>query len=125
MNIPTTKQVLLLHRMLTEQTGGDANLRDADLLDSAIRSPFQTFGGEELYPTLEEKAARLGFSLISNHAFVDGNKRIGVLLMLAFLRANGRTLCFSDEDIVQIGLGVADGSIAYEGLLKLVQLHTR
>ena len=67
------EKVLLLHKLITEETGGDPNVRDLDLLDSALESAFATFGGEELYPSIEEKGARLGFSLIANHAFVDGN----------------------------------------------------
>ena len=65
------EKVLLLHRLITEETGGDPNVRDLNLLDSALESAFQTFDGKELYPTKEEKGARLGFALISNHAFVD------------------------------------------------------
>ena len=70
----STDKVLLLHKLLTEETGGAAELRDIGLLDSALKSAFQSFNGEELYPSKEEKAARIGYSLISNHAFVDGNK---------------------------------------------------
>ena len=70
----STDKVLLLHKLLTEETGGAAELRDFGLLDSALKSAFQSFNGEELYPSKEEKAARIGYSLISNHAFVDGNK---------------------------------------------------
>ena len=79
------EKVLLLHKLITEETGGDPNIRDFDLLDSALESAFQTFGGIELYPTKEEKGAKLGYSLISNHAFVDGNKRIGMHVLLTFL----------------------------------------
>ena len=115
------EQVLLLHTLLTEQTGGDASLRDAGLLESALASVYQTFDGVELYPTLLDKAARLGFALISNHAFVDGNKRIGVLVMLTFLAVNGVTLQLTDEDVVRIGLGVADGSMSCGALLALLR----
>ena len=75
-------KVLLLHQIISQETGGDPNLRDINLLDSALESAFQTFDGKELYPTKEEKAARIGYSLISNHAFVDGNKRIGMYVLL-------------------------------------------
>ncbi|MDR2787004.1 MAG: Fic family protein [Candidatus Accumulibacter sp.] len=74
----STEQVLLLHRITAEASGGSAGVRDGGLLDSALNAPFQTFGGQELYPSLVGKAARLGYSLIANHPFVDGNKRIGV-----------------------------------------------
>ena len=72
------EKVLLLHKLIIEETGGEPNLRDIKLLDSSIKQVYQTFDGKELYKTKEEKAARLGFSLISNHAFLDGNKRIGM-----------------------------------------------
>lgn len=115
------EQVLRLHTLLTEQTGGDPSLRDAGLLESALASVYQTFDGVELYPTLLQKAARLGFALISNHAFVDGNKRIGVLVMLTFLAVNGVPVSLTDADIVKIGLGIADGSMKYEELLVFLQ----
>ena len=81
------------------------------------------FGGVELYPTKEEKGARLGYSLISNHAFVDGNKRIGMYIMLTFLEVNGIRLDCTNEDIVEAGLGVASGKMSYEELLAWVKSH--
>jgi len=117
------EKVLLLHQLMAQATGGSIGVRDVALLDSALESIFQTFGGEELYPTKEEKGARLGYNLISNHAFVDGNKRIGVYVMLTFLEVNGlRTEC-TDEEIVNVGLSVADGSMGYEELLEWVKHH--
>ena len=113
--------VMRLHELLTEVSGGDPALRDRNLLDSAISGAFQTFGGVELYPTIEEKAARLGHSLIANHAFVDGNKRIGLLVMLTFLAVNGAPLTVTDEDLVRVGLGVAAGEMNYEDLLAFVR----
>ena len=83
------EKVLLLHRLITEETGGDPNVRDVALLDSALESAFATFDGKELYSTKEEKGARIGYALISNHAFVDGNKRIGMYMLLTFLEVNG------------------------------------
>ena len=83
------EKVLLLHKLITEETGGDPNIRDSRLLDSALESAFQTFDGKELQPTKEEKGARIGYALISNHAFVDGNKRIGMYVLLTFLETNG------------------------------------
>lgn len=75
------EKVLLLHQLITEETGGDNGVRDYGLLDSTLESVYQTFDGQELYPTKQEKGARLGYTLISNHAFVDGNKRIGMYVM--------------------------------------------
>ena len=116
-------KVLLLHRLIAEETGGSVGVRDEGLLESALESAFSGFGGEEFYPTKEEKGARLGYALISNHAFVDGNKRIGVYIMLTFLEVNGIKLKCSDEELVQIGLSVADGSMGYEQLLAWVREH--
>ena len=71
------EQVLLLHTQLIEEFGGTDGVRDYNLLDSALETPFQSFAGEELYPTIQAKAARLGYGLIKNHTMLDGNKRIG------------------------------------------------
>ena len=117
------EKVLLLHRLIAESTGGSMGVRDEALLESALESAFSGFGSTEFYPTKEEKGARLGYALISNHAFVDGNKRIGVYVMLTLLEVNGIRLCYTDEDIVKIGLGVADGSMSYENLLAWVMEH--
>ena len=82
-------QILLLHEQLIAETGGSSGLRDEGMLDSALNAPFQTFGGEDVYPSLQQKAARLCFGLVKNHPFVDGNKRIGAHVMLVFLALNG------------------------------------
>ena len=115
------EKVLLLHKLITEETGGDPSLRDIGLLDSALESAFQTFGGKELYPSKEEKAARIGFSLISNHAFVDGNKRIGMYVLLTFLETNGIHINPTNEDVVRVGLAVASGEMTYEDLLTWIR----
>ncbi|MBQ4207216.1 MAG: type II toxin-antitoxin system death-on-curing family toxin [Clostridia bacterium] len=117
------EKALLLHQLMAEATGGSVGVRDSALLESALESCFATFDGVDLYPTKEEKGARLGYALISNHAFVDGNKRIGVYLMTTFLEMNGIRLQATNEEIVQIGLSVADGSMSYEDLLAWVKKH--
>ena len=116
----SNEKVLLLHKLITEETGGDPNVRDIAMLDSALESAFQTFNGKELYPTKEEKAARIGFSLISNHAFVDGNKRIGMYILLTFLETNGIKIRPTNEEVARVGLSVADGKMKYEDLLKWI-----
>ena len=113
----TQQKVLALHGTISAETGGDSSLRDIGLLDSALESAYATFGGEELYPTVEEKGARLGFSLISNHAFVDGNKRIGMYVLLVFLEVNGVRLRPDCDEVVRVGLAVASGEMSYEQLL--------
>ena len=116
-------KVLLLHQIMAEATGGSVGVRDDGLLDSALEAAFAGFGGKEFYPTKEEKGARIGFSLISNHAFVDGNKRIGVYVMLSFLEMNGIRIQCTDDELVHVGLSVADGSMGYEELLDWVLTH--
>ena len=115
------EKVLLLHQMITQETGGDPNIRDVALLESALESAFVTFDGKELYPTKEEKGAKLGFSLISNHAFVDGNKRIGMYVLLTFLEINGTPIDPSVEEVVRVGLAVAAGEMGYEELLQWIK----
>lgn len=117
------EKVKLLHQLMAEATGGSIGLRDEGLLDSALESAFATFDGVELYPSKEEKAAKLAFSLVSNHAFVDGNKRIGVYVMLSFLEINGIPIDASDDDVVHLGLGIADGTMKYEEILSWITEH--
>ena len=114
----TKEKVLLLHQYIAEETGGSIGVRDEALLDSALKSAFATFDGKELYPSKEEKGARLGLSLVSNHAFLDGNKRLGMYVMLAFLEANGLKVECTDSEITEAGLAIAEGTMGYEELLK-------
>lgn len=116
-------KVLLLHQLLIQETGGSAGVRDEGLLNSALEGAYATFDGAELYPSKEEKAARIGYTLIANHAFVDGNKRIGMYIMLSFLEVNGIKMRPSNADVVQAGLGVASGSMKYDDLLAWVNEH--
>ncbi len=112
---------LRLHELVASVTGGSVGIRDKALLESALGSPFLTFGGEDLYATLEAKGARLGCSLISNHAFVDGNKRIGTLIMLTFLEMNGVHLNLTNEDVEFIAMSVANGDYKYEDVLNWIE----
>ena len=121
----SSEKVKLLHQLMAEATGGSIGVRDEGLLDSAIEGAFATFDGVELYPSKEEKAAKLGYSLISNHAFVDGNKRIGVYVMLSFLELNGIHIEAADEDVVSLGLGVADGSMEQKDILDWIHKHKK
>ena len=117
------EKVKLLHQYIAQETGGSIGVRDEGLLESALESVFATFGGQELYPTKEEKGARLGFTLISNHAFVDGNKRIGMYVMLTFLEVNGIRIEATNDEVADVGLKVAAGKMDYESLLDWVRSH--
>ena len=114
------EKVMLLHKLITDETGGDPNIRDTALLNSALESAFATFDGKELYPTKEEKGARLGYALISNHAFVDGNKRIGMYVLLTFLETNGVKIRPTNEEVARVGLAVAAGEMKYKDLLQWI-----
>ncbi|CDE35411.1 death-on-curing family protein [Eubacterium sp. CAG:38] len=117
------KQILMLHTQLIQQTGGSEGVRDYNLRDSALETPFQSFGGDELYPTIQAKAARLGYGLIKNHCMIDGNKRIGTHSMLVFLALNGIELKYMQKELYETILDVAAGKIEYEDLLQWVLDH--
>lgn len=123
MIILTKKQILMLHAQLIQETGGSEGIRDEGLLDSALNAPFQTYGSQELFPTIQGKAARLGYGLIKNHAMVDGNKRIGTHAMLVFLALNGIDLTYTQKELYEEILAVATGTEEYEGLLKWILEH--
>ena len=119
----TMDKALHLHHMMAEATGGSVGVREEGLLSSALEGAFGGFGDMEFYPTLAEKGARLGYTLIANHAFVDGNKRIGMYIMLTFLEVNVIHMDCTNEDVVHAGLSVAAGTMDYEGLLTWVREH--
>ena len=116
-------KVLLLHQLMIAETGGSADVRDLGLLDSALESAYATFDGKELCPTKEEKAARIGYSLISNHAFVDGNKRIGIYVMFTFLEVNGIRLEATNDEVAAVGLSIASGEMSNADLLEWIKTH--
>ena len=119
----TLPEVLELHRRLLAQSEGAAGLRDLGALESAVAQPRMTFESTDLYPSLPEKAAALGFSLISNHPFLDGNKRVGHAAMEAFLILNGHELSAAVEDTEQLIVGVASGSVSRTELELWVRQH--
>ncbi len=119
----TLDEVLEIYRHLMEQSGGIAGVANLGALDSAVAQPRMMFGGDELYPTIVEKAAALGFSLIKNHAFVDGNKRIGHAAMEVFLVLNGWEISATVDEQEQIILQVASGDLGREQLTQWLQHH--
>ena len=120
MIILSKEQVIKLHQKLLDKTGGLDGVRDEGLLESALASAFHTFDGAELYPSTVAKISRIAFSLISNHPFVDGNKRIGTYVMLVLLEINNISCDFSDDDVIRIGLEIAKGIMSDSDLLNLI-----
>ena len=118
------EQVIKIHSMLINQTGGIDGIKGEGLLESALNAPFQTFDGEYIYKTIKAKAAKLGYFLIKNHPFIDGNKRIGILVMMTFLEINGIEIDCTDEELIILGLGLADGSINDMELLNWIISHS-
>ena len=116
-------QVLLVHERLLKQSGGSTGIRDEGLLESALAAPYQEFAGISNYPTIEEKAARLGFGIIKNHPFIDGNKRTGAHIMLLLLCINGINLDYTQEELIEIILQVASGKSNFEDLRNWIEKH--
>lgn len=116
----TKEQVKMLHTIAVSETGGTDGVRDESLLDLAVNSPMQSFDGKDLYPTIQNKAAQLCFSLINNHPFIDGNKRIGILVMLTVLEINGIAVEVSDDELIKLGLGVAQGKISSKEITEWI-----
>lgn len=119
----TKEQILMLHSELIKTTGGSDGIRDIGLLESALETPFQSYNGEELYPSIQAKAARLCYGLVKNHAMVDGNKRIGVHAMLVFLSVNGYELEYTQKELSDIILDVAADKKQYEDVLQWLLEH--
>jgi death-on-curing protein len=114
------EQVKRLHKKLLDATGGLDGLRDEAMLDSALSAAFQTFDGVEFYPSTTSKIARTVYSLVCNHPFVDGNKRIGTYIMMVLLALNHIEVDFTDDDIICIGLELANGKMNDKQLLDFI-----
>lgn len=119
----TVSEILRLHQKLLDATGGLSGTHDLGLLESAVYSANQVFGEEEAYPTVEQRAARLAYAITQNHPFVDGNKRIGMLVMLMTLRLNHVQIQYTQAELIQLGLSVADNSFRYEDILVWINKH--
>ena len=125
MIILTERQIILLHRQLIEETGGIDGLRDEGLLQSALAAPFQSYGQVDMYPSIQQKGARLGYGLIMNHPFIDGNKRIGAHAMLVFLALNHRELDYTQEELIPLIMSTAAGQCTCKELLSWVLEHQK
>ena len=121
----SAEDVILIHSRVIEGSGGLDGLRDRDGLEAAVSAPMQTFDGKELYPTDLEKIARLGFGLASNHAFVDGNKRIGAMMTQLLLKWNGYELTLRSGELADMFIAIADGTAKEKDLLDWISRHLR
>ena len=119
----TTEDVILIHRRILETTGGMHGLRDRAGLEAALAAPLQSFEGRELFPSELEKIARLGYGLAANHAFVDGNKRIGAMLVQLLLKWNGYRLALREGELADMFLAIAAGNAGEQDLLVWIRAH--
>jgi death on curing protein len=120
-----TAQVLYLHNLMYKATGGSSGLWDIGALESAVYHAYASFEGKDLYPTIEEKAARQAYGIIRNHPFLDGNKRTGLFVMLVFLELNGIKLHFSQSELVELGITIAEGKTDSKQITKWIFKHKR
>jgi len=117
------QEVLGIHEILIQRTGGSFGVRDKGLLESALVRPLSTFDQKELYPTIEEKLAVLCRSLISNHCFIDGNKRIGVTILLVLAKANKVKLKYTQDELIELALKVATSDWQEKEILCWIWKH--
>jgi death-on-curing protein len=121
--ILTVDEAVTLHEKIIAATGGSSGIRDMGLLESAVLGSTQTFGGVEFYPTDIEKASKIAFGICQNHPFIDGNKRTAVTAMLVALRMNGIILTYTQKELIELGLGIAEKGVDYEGVVGWVNTH--
>ena len=119
----TVEQVIALHTQLVMKTGGSDGIRDRGLLESAVNAPFQSFGGYDVYPTIYEKAARLGFGLAQNHAFIDGNKRIAAHALLTFMALNGIEIDCTEFELFSVFIRLAESAMTFDDLVNWLTNH--
>lgn len=119
----TFEQIINMHTRLVMETGGSDDIRDEGLFESAVNAPFQSFGGCDVYPLVEQKAARLAYGLVSNHAFIDGNKRISALVMLVFLALNGIEINCTEHEMYSVFMSLADSKMTFDDLVEWIMNH--
>ncbi len=116
--------VVVFHKKIIEQTGGSDGIRDIGLIESAFNRAVTTFDGKDLYNDIEDKISVITYGLVNNHGFIDGNKRIGVSVMLLLLRLNDITIQYTQNELVKLGLGTANGLINEKEIKQWIKDHT-
>ena len=124
MEMIALEEIIIFHEKIIEKTGGSQGIRDIGLIESAINRPFQTYDGIELYPEIESKISAITYSLINNHGFVDGNKRIGVSVMLLLLKLNDIKIEYKQEELVDLGIKIAENKCKEEDIKKWIESHS-
>jgi len=121
----TVKDILLLHYLAIENAGGSHGIRDLSLIESAVNRPRASFTGQDLYPTIFEKAAALCRSLIKNHPFVDGNKRTALYATMTFLELNGYKFIAEQEELVKFGVRIDNENLSLAEIAAWFKKHSR
>jgi len=119
----SVSDIIVLHQKVIDKTGGSHGIRDLGLIESAVSRAYTTFGGNDLYETVEAKIAATAYSLVSNHGFVDGNKRIGIAAMLLLLQLSGYKLQYSQQELIDLGLGLAAGNLDENDIQQWIKAH--
>lgn len=121
----TIEDIIIIHSRIIQTTGGLDGIRDKSGLEAAIAAPLQSFDGIDLFPTVIEKIARLGYGLAANHAFIDGNKRIGAMLVQLLLKWNGYNIELKPNELADMFIDIANGKANEEDLLKWIIKHLK
>ena len=124
MKIIDVDEVLIFHKKIIKQTGGLDGVRDLGLIESALKQAFSTFDGQDLYKEVEDKISVITYGLIKNHGFVDGNKRIGVAVMLLLLRINDINIQYTQDELVKLGFDISSGKLNENGIKQWIKDHT-
>ncbi|MEW9673933.1 type II toxin-antitoxin system death-on-curing family toxin [Ammoniphilus sp. 3BR4] len=115
--------LFVFHAKIVEQTGGSPGVRDLGLIESALQRPFITFDEKDMYPTVIQKISVMTYALIKNHGFVDGNKRVGVAMMLLLLRLNEIMISYSQAELIELGLKTAEGVWTEKDIERWIKEH--
>jgi death-on-curing protein len=117
------KDIILFHKKLIEKTGGSDGIRDYSLIDSALNRAFASFDGKDLYESIEEKISVIATSMVKNHGFVDGNKRIGIAVMLLLLQLNEIVVQYIQTELIELGLNIASGNYSEQDVTEWIEEH--